>query len=191
MWKTSENNICKHLAIDQITHRVLPLLKGRVTLLLLNAHLVPTLVLPEPDPPANSFVTLRIESRAILLRQWASLAPPRPGYPFRPSLSPHAFMGLSKFLAGRIYQMRAGQSYLAAHHSWINKDTSSLCPRCRSAPETFRHAILHCRAHHTQRDCLLQAVPSVDKLSPLWSSSELIMALATSARISLCAWCAG
>lgn len=99
MWKPAENNIRKYLPIDQITHRVLSLLKDRTTLPLLNAHLVRTLALQKPDALANSFITLKKESRAILLQHWSSLAPPPPGYPFRPSLTPHAFMGLSKYLA--------------------------------------------------------------------------------------------
>ena len=54
MWKTSQRNIRKHLPIDEITHRVLPLLEGPASLPLLNSHLVPTLVIPPPDPPSDS-----------------------------------------------------------------------------------------------------------------------------------------
>ena len=179
MWKTPKANIQKHLPIDQITHRILPFLENRSSLPLLDPHLVPTLVLPEPDVPANSFITLKKESRAILLRQWSSLAPLPPGYSFRTSLTPHAFMGLSKFLAGRLHQMRAGKSSLAAHPSWFNKDLPSLCPSCRSAPENFGHAILHCEARQMQRRRLLQGASTVDELSPLWSSPVLITALAS------------
>ena len=179
MWKTPERNIRKHLLIDEITHRILPLLATRKALPLINAHLVPILELPAPDPPADSFISLKSESRAILLRQWITLAPPPPGHPYRPSLTPHAFMGLSKFLAGRIHQMRAGKSYLAAHPSWFNKDSPSLCSRCHSAPETFEHAILQCESRRTQRDRLLQGISSVNELSPLCSFSELIVALAS------------
>ena len=115
MWKTPQRNIRKHLPIDEITHRILPLLEGRSSLPLLNPHLVPTLAVPPPDPPPNSYTTMKKESRSILLRQWSTMAPPPAGYLFMPSLTPHPFMGLSKFLAGRIHQMRSGNSYLAAH----------------------------------------------------------------------------
>ena len=121
MWKTPRSTIRKHLPIDEITHRVLPLLEGRSSLPLLNPHLVPTRAVPPPDPPHNSYTTMKKESRSILLRQWSALAPPPPGYPFSPSLSPHPFMGLSKFLAGHVHQMRSGKSYLAAHPSWFNR----------------------------------------------------------------------
>ena len=105
MWKTHQKTIRKHLPIDEITHRVLPLLGGRPSLPLLNRHLVPTLEIPPPDPPQDSYVTLKKESRSILLRQWSALALPPDDYPFSPTLTPHPFMGLSKFLAGRIPQM--------------------------------------------------------------------------------------
>ena len=75
--------------------------------------------------------------------------------------------------------MRASKSYLAAHPSWFDKDLPSLYPMCRSAPETFEHAILHCEACRMQRHRLLQGVSTVDELSPLWSSSELITAFAS------------
>ena len=131
MWKTPQRNIRKHLPIDEITHRVLPLLEGRSSLPLLNPHLVPTLTMPPPDPPRDSYTTMKKESRSILLRQWSALAPPPPGYSFSHSLSPHPFMGLSKFLAGRVHQMRSGKSYLAAHPSWFNRELPS-CNNPRS-----------------------------------------------------------
>ena len=53
MWKTPQRNIRKHLPIDKITHRVLPLLEGRSSLPLLNPHLVSTLAIPPPDPPQD------------------------------------------------------------------------------------------------------------------------------------------
>ena len=44
---------------------------------------------------------------------------PTPSYYTYPlSITPYPFMGLGKFLAGRIYQMRAQKSYLAAHPWW-------------------------------------------------------------------------
>ena len=177
MWKTQQRNIRKHLPIDEITHRVLPFLENRTSLPLLNAHLVPTLLLPALDPPAHSFTTLKKQSRTILLLQWQFLASPPSGYPYPHSLAPHLFMGLSKFLAGRIHQVRAGKSYLAAHPSWFNKDSAPLCPRCHASPETFKHTLLHCGACRIQRGRFLPAITSVDESSPIWSTNDSVVAL--------------
>ena len=118
------------------------------------------------DAPSDSYAALRKESRAILHRQWCSLAPPPPGYPYPPSLAPHPFMGLPKLMAGRFHQMRSGKSYLAAHPSWFNRDTPSLCPRCRASAETFEHAILHCKARRRLKESLLLTLTSLDAASP-------------------------
>ena len=77
-----------------------------------------------------------------LKEEWQSV-PPVLYYPFAPSLVPHAFMGLPKFIAGRIHQMRSGKSYLAAHRpSWCKDPVLPTCPRCSSEHETFTHATL-------------------------------------------------
>ena len=178
MWKTPQRNIRKHLSMDEISHRVLPLLEGRSSLPLLNPHLVPSLAICPPDPPPNSYTTLKKESRSILLRHWSTLASPPPGYPFAPSLSPHPLLGLSKFLAGRIHQMRSGKSYLAAHPSWFNRDLPSICRRCRAAPETFEHAILHCKSRSRQKELHLPGLNSLDADSPIWASDHLVSSLA-------------
>jgi len=177
MWKTPQVTIRKHLPIDEITHRTLPLLKDRLFFPSHNRQLVPTLSVPPPDPPSDSYNALKKESRAILLLQWRSLAPPPPGYPYPPSLTPHSFMGLPKFMAGRFHQMRSGKSYLAAHPSWFNRDTPSLCPRCHASAETFEHAILHCEARRRLKESLLPALTSLDAASPLWSSDQDIAIL--------------
>jgi len=51
-------------------------------------------------------------------------------------------MGLRKFVAGTIHQMRSGKSYLAAHHSWDNPDPLTTFPHCNEAPQTFKPIIL-------------------------------------------------
>ena len=51
------------------------------------------------------------------------MTPSPASYPFSPSLTPHPFMGLSKFLAGHIHQIRSAKSYLAAHPSLFNRET--------------------------------------------------------------------
>jgi len=53
----------------------------------------------------------------MLLQDWATDAPTPPYYEFRPSLSLHPFMGLGKFVAGRIQQLQAAKGYLAGHRS--------------------------------------------------------------------------
>ena len=91
---------------------------------------------------------------------------------------PHPFMGLSKFLAGRIHQMRSGKSYLAAHPSWFNRELPTLCPRCRASPETFEHTILYCKSRLRQKELHLPGLDSLDADSPIWTSDHLVTALA-------------
>jgi len=78
MWSTPQMNIRKHLPIDEITHRTLPLLKDRPFFLLLNPQLVSTMAVTPADPSSDSYTALKKESRSILLLHWASLAPPPP-----------------------------------------------------------------------------------------------------------------
>jgi len=177
MWRTPQVTIRKHLPIDEIAYRTLPLLKGRLFFPSHNRQLVPTLSVRPVDSPSDSYTTLKKESRAVLLLQWRSLAPSPPGYPYPPSLTPHPFMGLPKFMAGRFHQMRSGKSYLAAHPSWFNRDTPSLCQRCRAAAETFEHAVLHCEARRRLKESLLPTLTSLDAASPLWSSDHDIATL--------------
>jgi len=70
------------------------------------------------------------------MEEWELVAPVPPRYEYRPSLKPHPFMGLSKFDAGRLHQMRSGKSYLRAHPSW-DDDGPPTCPSCAEAPESF------------------------------------------------------
>ena len=179
MWKTPRATIRKHLPINEIAHRTLPLLKGRPSFPLHNPQLVPTLSVPMVDPSSDSYDALKKESRAILLLHWTSLAHPPPDYLYPPSLTPHPFMGLLKFLAGPLHQMRSGKGYLAAHPSWYNRDSPSTCPWCRSTAETVEHAILHCEARPCLRESLLPTLTSLDAASPLWSSDHDIAALSS------------
>ena len=104
--------------------------------------------------------------------------PSTPGITYPPSLTPHLFMGRSKVTTGRIHQMRAGKSYLAKPPSWSNRDSPSLCSRCRAAPQTCKQAFLQSKARQDQRNRLLLGISSVDGTSPLWSADESIAALA-------------
>ena len=77
---------------------------------------------------------------------------------YRPSLKPHPFMGLSKFDAGRLHQMRSGKSYLCAHPSGTttaqpptpaaakplrvsSTPSSTVQPRGLPGPATFRGSL--------------------------------------------------
>jgi len=64
----------------------------------------------------------------MLLQDWFTDAPTPPYYNFPPSLAQHLFMGQGKFVAGRIHQMRAAKSSLAAHTSWFDENPDPTCP---------------------------------------------------------------
>jgi len=83
---------------------------------MINSHLVcPTPVLPPMCLIDSTYSALKKRVRETLLAEWASLFP-TPGYELHPpALHPRPCMGLGKFVARRIHQMRAGKSYLAAH----------------------------------------------------------------------------
>jgi len=94
----------------------------------------------------KTYQTLRARARHMLHQDWAEEDPTPPDYNYPPSLAPHPFMGLGKFVAGRIHQMRSAKSYLAAHPSWSDEDPNLSCPRYEIEPDTFHHAILSCPA---------------------------------------------
>ena len=87
-------------------------------------------------------------------------------------------------MAGRIHQIRAQKSYLAAHPSWFDLSPSKLCPLCGDEQETFSHAILRCPAKGPAQLRHLQGVVSVDPDSPLWSSTPLLLALASYIKVT-------
>src|SRR5437899_852710 len=91
-------------------------------------------------------------------------------------------MGLGKFMAGRIHQMRAQKSYLVAYPSWSDGlAPTKLCPRC-GEEETFTHAILRCPARTFQRERLVQGVTDLAPAAPPWSSLNLLLSLASYVR---------
>ena len=107
-----------------------------------------------------------------MLSEWDSLQPPPGYYIFPCRLDPHPFMGLDKFIAGPLHQMRAHKSYHAAHPSWWSEDPDASCPRCRSDDETFMHAILHCTARSAHRSPYLEPALSLQADSPLCDNME-------------------
>ena len=147
---------------------------------MINSHLVcPTPILPPLSLMDSTYSALKKRVREALLAEWASLFP-TPGYYLHPpALQPRPFMGLGKFVAGRIHQMRAGKSYLAAHPTLRSPNADTSCPRCGLEPETFEHAILSCPWRQHSRSRLLHGVTDVGPKAPLWSSLPLLTRLAT------------
>src|SRR5437868_15416038 len=99
-----------------------------------NLHL-----LPDPAPPiapgTKSYSSLKRESRTLLMDHWTLQAPPPLCYLYKPTTIPHAFMGLDRISAQRIYQIRAGKSNLAAHPSWAD-DRDPYAPPARQKTKT-------------------------------------------------------
>ena len=125
----------------------------------------------------RTYKALKTRSKLLMASEWDSLHPPPDYYTYPCRLDPHPFMGLEKFIAGRLHQMRAHKSYLAAHPSCWSADPDTSCPRCRSDAETFEHAILHCPARSSPRDRYLEPTLSLLADSPLLDNKEHLHAL--------------
>lgn len=97
-------------------------------------------------------------------------------YHFQPSLKPHLFTGLDRFAAGRIHQMRAGKSYLAAQRP-RSLPASPTCPSCLLAEEDMTHAILECPACSQARLADIPLLESVALDSPLWNNIDSLHGL--------------
>jgi len=96
---------------------------------MINSRLIsPALAVPPPSLMDNTCSALKKRVRKALLEEWSRLFLIPGYYHHPPALSPRAFIGLDKFIAGRIHQMRAGKSYLAAHPTWRTPDADSSCP---------------------------------------------------------------
>jgi len=78
----------------------------------------------------KTYQALRARARNMLRQDRATDAPVPPYYEYAPFLSPHPFMGLGKFVAGRIHQMRAAKSYLTTGPSWFDENPDLTCPCC-------------------------------------------------------------
>jgi len=112
-WKTPRRvpPMRTHLPVDAVAHRTRPFTLGLSRIPLINSHLVClTPALPPPSLMDNTYSPLKKRIREKLREEWASLFP-TPGYYLHPpALSSRPFMGLGKFVAGRIHQMRAGKA---------------------------------------------------------------------------------
>jgi len=171
----ARNSRYRHNAITALANAAVPLIHDISTLQPVSLHL--TDYLPPVPGVVPSYARLKLRAKQLLLSHWcATLAPPY--YPYPPSTHPHSFMGLGKFVAGRIHQMRSGKSYLAAHPSWDNPDADTSCPLCSQAPQTFEYAILSCPSSASQRSRLLQGVSDLTPEAPIWSDQQLLIALA-------------
>ena len=179
-WKTPLGSppVRTHLPVDPLAHLTIPPLKDLSYAPLINSSLLPNLPsLPRDEVMTNPYCALKRRAQTLMIDHWRSF--PLPSYyPYPLRLSPHPFMGLGKFMAGRIDQIRSQKSYLAAHPSWFNANNSRICPLCGDGPETFSHTILHCAIKALARARHLQGVSSVDHDAPLLSSSCLLLGLA-------------
>jgi len=143
-WRTRVPSppIRNHLPVDALSHLSLPLQEG-LTCLPLVLHTPSPLGmeipprtheqnLPGPQEPRYEPASPRVGRRCTH----------SPILEYPPSVSPHPFLDLGKFVAGRIHQILAGKSYLAAHPSWFDEDPDRTGLRCGIQPEFFPHAIL-------------------------------------------------
>jgi len=162
-----------HLPLDPLPHSMLFLLgpEGLNPLPVTSQHL---LIDHYPEPATGrSDLQLKVKFKTLLIEEWDKAAPDPARYPYQSWLKPHPFMGLDKFSAGCLHQMRSGKSSLRAHPS-CDSDARTTCPRCQDAPETFVHAILHCSARDPARTRHLQGVLDVGPYAPVWSSAALL-----------------
>jgi len=181
-WKTPRPvpPIRNHLPVDAVAHRTIPFTLGLSSMPMINSHLVcPTPTLPPQSLMDNTYSALKKRIRETLLAEWASLFPTPGYYQHPPTISPRPFMGLGKFVAGRIHQMRPGKSYLAAHPTWRSPNADTSSPRCGLEPETFEHAILSCPSKGHSRSRLLHSFTDVGPEAPLWTSLPLLKRHAT------------
>jgi len=159
--------IRNHLPVDAVAHRTIPFTFGLSRMPMINSHLVcPTPFLPQQSLMDSTYSALKMRVRETLLEGWASLFP-TPGYhQHPPALHPRPFIGLGKFVAERIHQMRARKSYLAADPTWRSPEADTSCPRCGLEPETFEHAILSCPSRQHSRSRHSPLFPPVLSLTP-------------------------
>jgi len=166
----------KHLPLDSLCHEVSDLIEEIPLLPLSSTDLV---ALPLSRTPSVTYQALRAPLLQSLLADWSNLIPPvPPSYPYSSCLTPQAFTGLPRFICGRIHKMRSGASYLAAHISWRNRDSSTLSPFCEEDDESSHHAIPLCPAKAQPRLTHLSGVDDIGPDGPLWLSVPLLRGLA-------------
>jgi len=172
LWSTKLTNTTKHLPLDALCHLIKDTIMENKPPLSANPH--------PHDPPISdpSYLQVETQLRSLLLKEWKEGQQPPPGYGYPPSTTPHAFMGLSRFMSARIHQMRSSKSSLASHTSWFNRDPNPLCQYCEEDDETFEHAILDCPAKAEERVSYLSRTTDLSPSAPLWSLVVLTEGLA-------------
>lgn len=135
-----------------------------------------------PSPRAitddNTYSALRKRVREALIQDSPQLFPP-PSYHHHPQvMHPQPIMGLCKFVAGCMHQIRARKSYPAPKPTWPAPEAYTSCPPCSLEPESFEDAILTCPTRQCSRTRLLHGVTSVGHEAPLWYSLPLLKWLA-------------
>jgi len=169
-WRTppdkANNPRYHHNAITTLANTAVPLVHDVSTLPPISLHL--TDYLPPIPGVVPSYARLKLRAKQLLLSQW-SATPAPPYYPYPPSTRPHPFMGLGKFVVGRIHQICSGKGYLTAHPSWDDPEADKTCALCSGALQTFEHAILSCPSSAHQRSRLLLGVSDLAPEAPVWS----------------------
>ena len=105
-WKTPRLSppVRSHLPVDSLAHLTLPLLEDLTFTPMINSLLQPDLPpLPDDATMSAAYRALQRKARSLMLEHWRSFSPLPAYYTFPLSLSPHPFMGLGKFMAGRIH----------------------------------------------------------------------------------------
>ena len=179
-WKTPLRSppVLTNLPVDALAHHNIPLLKHLSYAPLINSTLLRNLPSrPREEVLTNAYCALKRRVPTLMIDHWHSL-PLLSYYPYPLRLSPHPFMGLGKFMAGRIHLMCSQKGYLAGHPSWFHADDSRHCPLCGNEPETFSQAILRCPAKASAPARHLQGVPSVLHDAPLSSLPSMLLGLA-------------
>jgi len=171
----AKNPRYRHNPITALANTAISLIHDVSTQPPISLHL--TEYLPPVPGVVPSYARLKLRPKQLLLSDWSATPAPL-YYPYPPSTRPYPFMGLGKFVAGRIHQRHSGKSYLAAHPSWGNPDADTSCPSCFEAPQTIEHAILSCPSAARQRSRLLQGVSDLAPETPVWSDQQLLIALA-------------
>ena len=175
-WLAPAVNSAKHLTLDSLCHEVSDLIEEIPIIPLSSTDLV---ALPLSRTPSVTYQALRAHLLQSLLADCSNLSLPLPpSYPYSACLAPHAFTGLPRFICGCIYQMRSGASYLAAHVSWWNRDSSTLCPFCEEDDESFHHAILLGPGKAQPRVTHLSGLDDIGPDCPFWLSVPHLRGLA-------------
>jgi len=165
-----------HLPLDAIPYSLLFLVgpEGLAPLPVISKHL---LVESYPDPPERRlYPQLTLRCRHLLFKELEALAPDLVSYPYHPSLKSYPFIGLNKFDAGRLPQIRSGKIYLRADPTWDNHDPTT-CQRCKEFLEAFENSILSCPTKEPARARLLRAVSALGPEAPVLCSAALLAAL--------------